>query len=279
MLVCSALVCGCMTTPSVEEIGSTPPTGAVVPLTIERDMPIVELHTQDRALRLIVDLGGADALAITESALAQLDVKWTGGSKRVFDAFGKSSRAREFVLADARLGELDLHNVRGYIIPEERLRQNGLPERLDGYVGHGLLGAMNLLVDYPQQRLVFVPADAPPPIDISHWTHSPFEFGTAGVTSRIEIDGRDMKAVWDTGANHTVIRPKRVPPDLPRRTTRFNEFATAGSIRIGDRDLGPLDLSLLDFRHPNVDVIMGNNFFAEHAIWFDFANERLAVGP
>jgi hypothetical protein len=279
MLVCAVAASGCTATPAVEEIGSIPPTGALVPLILNLDMPIVELHTQGRTLRLIVDLGGADALAITESALAQLDVKWTGGSKRVFDAFGKSSRAREFVLADARLGELDLHNVRGYIIPEERLRQNGLPERLDGYVGHGLLGAMNLLVDYPQQRLVFVSADASPPVDISNWTHSPFEFGKAGVTSRIEIDGREMKAVWDTGANHTVIRPKHVPSDLPRRTTRFNEFATAGSIRIGDRDLGPLDLSLLDFSQPNVDVIMGNNFFAEHAVWFDFGNERLAVGP
>jgi hypothetical protein len=279
MLVCSALVCGCTATPAVKRIGSTPPAGAVVPLALERDMPIVELHAQDRKLRLIVDLGGADALALTEPSLASLNVGWTGGSKHVSDAFGRSTRSREFVLERARLGDLDLHGVRGYVIPESRLHQAGLPENLDGYVGHGLLGAMNLLVDYPQQRLMLVPREAPSPLDISECAHSAFEFKRVGVVSRIAIAGRTLTTVWDTGANRTVIRPHSVPPGLPRRTTQRNEIISVESVQIGEQDTGPLDLYLLDFSQPNVDVIMGNNFFAEHAVWFDFANERLAVEP
>jgi hypothetical protein len=278
MLVLTGLLTSCTATPAIERVSGLAATGAVVPVTLERDMPIVELHSQGRTLRLIVDLGGADALAITESALAHLDVRWTGGSKHVSDAFGKSTRSREFVLEDARLGELGLHGVRGYVIPESRLRQNGLPENLDGYIGHGLLGTMNLVVDYPNHRLT-LSGGAPPPVDIHGWAQSTFDFSAKGVTSLIDIEGRNLKAVWDTGANHTVIRPRNVPSHLPRRTTRHNEIVTASSIRIGGLDLGPLDLCLLDFTQPNVEVIIGNNLFAEHVVWFDFTNKRLAIDP
>lgn len=282
-LTFAALLTGCASPPGVEHVGAVPTGGAVIPLTLLHNMPVVDLHTQRRTLRLIVDLGGTDALALTKSTLRDLNVRWTGGNTWVADAFGTLHRSREFILPDASLGGLDLHGVHGYEVHDGRVLLPGPPGdpplQLDGYVGLDLLRLFNVLVDYPNDRLVLADPQAPLPVDITHWATSPFDLSRVGITSRFTAAGRSMDVVWDTGANWTCIRPASVPPDQPRRTRGREQAVKLSSVIIGGRDVGPLTAVILDFRQPNVDLIVGTNLFRECAAWFDFTQRRLAVQP
>lgn len=275
---------GCEAPPAVELIGPLPAGDVLdVPVTFENDLPVVEFVVEDHTLRLIVDLGGTDAVSLSASAAEQLDLRWSGRSRSVADAFGRMWRSREFVIPRAELAGLTLDGVRGYEMHDGRFNIPSAggrpPVQLDGYIGVDLLRRFNLLVDYPNGRFRLVAHDAPPPVDTSAWATSAFEFGRPGVTSRIGLDGVSRLATWDTGANHTVIRPDRVSRSAPRRQRTTGDEMTSAELTIGGTPLGSLELVLLDFRQPSVDVILGTNLFRDHATWFDFTASRLAVEP
>lgn len=279
----SAALHGCASPPAVGYAPAPAASGTVVPLRIVNYLPVVEVQTQGRTLQLIVDLGGTDALSLSQSALAELEVEFTGRSRTIFDAFGRLWRGREFFVPEVDLAGLALRDVRGYEIPDSRFNIPGgsgaEDAQLDGYIGVDLLRQFNVLVDYPNGRLVFVEHDAPPPVAIDDWPGSRFSFGRAGVVSPIRLDGRRIRANWDTGASHTVIRSDRANPDWPRWQRGPEEAVTAESLNIGGEDFGAFDLVLMDFRQPSVDVIIGTNLFEQRAVWFDFVNLRLAIDP
>jgi hypothetical protein len=255
-----------------------------VPIELQRGMPIVEFQTQGRTLRMIVDLGGTHDVAMIKSTLRELDVHFTGRSTFVSSAFGVIRRSREFILPEARLAELSLRNLHGYEVHDERLQIPGppgeSPTQYDGYIGIGLLRQFNLLVDYPNDRIVLSAHDSDPPVDVDSWPSSSFRDGRQGVISPIHLNGTRMLANWDTGANHTVIRANRVEASRPRWS--FNEHqdaVTFESLAIGGFDIGSFDLVLMDFRQPNVTVILGTNLFERRAVWFDFSMRRLWIDP
>jgi hypothetical protein len=279
---CCTALSGCAAPRAVNSIAAIPAEGAVVPLTVENFLPVVEVAAGDKTLRLALDLGGTDALSLSQSAASDLDVEWTGRHRFVLDAFGRLWRGREFIVPEVTIADLTLHGVRGYEIPDSRFQIPGMDGdvmQLDGYIGVDLLNKFNVLVDYPNGRLVLLDHAAAPPGGVDDWPGTPFTFDRKGVVSRIMLDGRPIVANWDTGATHTVIRPDRALPHWPRWQRGPQEAVTAESLAIGGAELGAFNLVLLDFRQPRVDVIIGTNLFEQRAVWFDFAGKRLAVDP
>lgn len=276
------MLAGCGGPQPVERVTSPAVGGSVVPVEMVHSLPVVEVVMQDRHWRLIVDLGGTDALSLSTSALRDLQVHFTGRHRHIFDAFGKLWRGREFVVAEIMLADLKLYGVRGYEIPDNRFNipsNRGAEDvQLDGYIGVDLLRQFNLLVDYPNNRLVLADHAAQPPVMIDNWASSKFD-NYAGVTSYITLDGQRRRANWDTGASHTVIRPGRTGASWARWTYGDYEAVTSPSLSIGGSDLGEFDLVLLDFRKPRVDVILGTNLFESRAVWFDFVQQEVAVEP
>jgi hypothetical protein len=131
-------------------------------------MAWVTARASGRPLRLLVDLGGFDAVALVPDELKELPVTWTGRERTTISAMGKTATAREYSLADFELGGVQFPDVRGY---EDLLHGPARDVKRAGYVGLGLLRRFRLIIDYPARQLVLIWPDAPTPrgYDVTNW--------------------------------------------------------------------------------------------------------------
>ncbi|HKS15993.1 MAG TPA: hypothetical protein VJU16_01705 [Planctomycetota bacterium] len=252
------------------------PEGIVrIPLILERGLPWVDVRIGERTLRLLVDLGGFDTVALSPASLEGMHVTWTGRTRTTYSAMGRMASAREYELPSMVLGGVVFNAVRG---TEDVLQGEERPANRAGYIGLGLLQRFNLVIDYPERELVLLwPDVAPPPdYDVPSWPSTEFGAGVNGVISTVVVDGSPRRLVWDTGASHCVLK-SGLQGAAPKEGK--HPVFTAKRFEVGGRDLGPVELVLLDFKQPPADGFIGYSFFAKHAVHVDFRKRRLAVRP
>ena len=246
-----------------------------VPLTLEGGMPWVDAKIGGRPVRLLLDLGGFDAVALIPDELKEIQVTWTGKSKTTFSAMGEAARAREYVLPEVELGGILFPDVKGY---EDLLHGKNRSVSRVGYLGLGLLRRFRVVIDYPARQLVLIWPDAPmpEPYNIQDWPTIDFEAGKDGVVARAKVNGIDRLFVWDTGASHCVLKTG-LQGAAPVRPIEGHPFAAIESFRLAGEEFGPLDFAMLDFKMPKADGFVGYAFFVKHAVYIDFANRKLSV--
>ncbi len=125
---------------------------AVVPLGFtghEARYPVVSVHIQGRAYRLLLDTGAEGAaLGLTPEALATIDARFTGRTRAYRNAYGECYRSKEFVVPRISLGDLQIREV-------VAIETHDSVYGLDGIVGLELLRQFSVLIDYNMRRLVF----------------------------------------------------------------------------------------------------------------------------
>jgi len=248
-----------------------------VPLTLEGGMPWVEAKIGGRPVRLLLDLGGFDAVALIPDELKEIQVTWTGKSRTTFSAMGEAATAREYVLPEVELGGILFPEVKGY---EDLLHGKNRAVARAGYLGLGILRRFRIVIDYPARQLVLIWPDAPTPepYDVQDWPTVECEAGKDGVVARAKVNGIDRLFVWDTGATHCVLKTG-LEGAAPVRQIEGHPFAAVASFSLVNEEFGPLDFALLDFKMPKADGFIGYSFFAKHAVYVDFANRKLSVEP
>src|SRR5688572_27399707 len=123
-----------------------PEVGVVrIPITLEKGMAWVNASAQGKPLRLLLDLGGFDAVALVPEELKELDVRWTGRERQTFSAMGQTARAREYSLTGFEVGGIKFPEVRGY---EDKLHGKHRVESRSGYLGLGILVQFRVIIDY-----------------------------------------------------------------------------------------------------------------------------------
>ena len=240
-------------------------------------MAWLHASAQGRPLRLLLDLGGFDAVALVPEELNGLSVSWTGRERETFSAMGDKARAREYALGDFELGGIHFPEVRGF---EDLLHGKNRATPRSGYLGLGVLRLFRVIIDYRARHLVLIWPDAATPADydVWNWPTSPFEKSGDGVLTRTRIDGADRVLVWDTGASHCVLK-SGLQGKADVRKEGEHLFITANSFEVAGRETGSMDFALLDFKEPKADGFIGFAFFAKHAVYIDFKNRLIAVRP
>jgi hypothetical protein len=159
-----------------------------------------------------------------------------------------------------------------YIGPQ----QGRLPEapQLDGLIGLGILDQYVLTIDAPAGKLGLALGEAATTLDASHTV--PFTRTKEGIVTHGSSARGSLKLIWDTGASHSVIRP-RSSPGAPSRTESGYTIIMLTDVRVATGALGDIEFVVLDFSHPRVDGILGMNYFANHAVRIDFSAERLEI--
>jgi len=275
-LAASLLAASCSTAPPPAP--PEPEVGVVrIPLTLEKGMAWVNASAQGKPLRLLVDLGGFDAVALTPEELKGLEPAWTGREKVTFSAMGQAAKAREFELADFEVGGIKFPKVRGY---EDLLHGKNRADSRSGYLGLGILRKFRVIIDYSARLLVLIWPDAPAPrdYDVANWPTIPFARSSDGVITRAKIEGVERQMVWDTGASHCVLK-SGLHGDAAVRKMSGHLFVTVNSFEVVGREAGPMDFALLDFKEPRADGFIGFPYFVHHAVYIDFRNELLAIKP
>jgi predicted aspartyl protease len=240
-------------------------------------MPWVDAKIGGRPVRLLLDLGGFDAVALIPEELKELQVAWTGRSRTTFSAMGDAAQAREYVLPEVEIGGIVFTDVKGF---EDLLHGKNRSVSRSGYLGLGLLRRFRIVIDYPARRLVLIWPDAAMPdgYDVENWATSELAPNRDGVMARVKLNGADRLMVWDSGASHCVLK-SGLEGTAPVRPIKGHPFAAVDSLIVGGRELGPFDFALLDFKQPKADGFIGYSFFARHAVYVDFRNRVLAVSP
>ncbi len=248
-----------------------------VPLVLEDGMAWVDAKVGGRTVRLLLDLGGFDSVALAPEAIKDLPVTWTGRTRTTFSAMGEKAQAREYLLSGFDLGGIVFPEVRGF---EDLLQGPQRAVARSGYVGLGLLRRFRIVIDYPSRELVFIWPDVSTPAAYDVWNWPTLEFSpeTDGVKARAKVEGVERLLVWDTGASHCVLK-SGLHGSAPVRDEGGHPFITVKSFDVAGLESGPMDFALLAFKQPRADGFVGYPFFAKHAVYVDFKNRLLAVRP
>ena len=99
----------------------------------------------------------------------------------------------------------------------------------------------------------------------------PFEPEGFGIVSEVETDRGLLTVVWDTGAQHSLLRDERA-------TSVGNPGMEQRNLRIGD-EVYSVELAAYPFEEPPVDAYLGYDFFSAHAVYFNLSERCLAVDP
>ncbi len=251
-------------------------------MTIDAGLPIIMTMIENTPIPVMVDTGGYEELLLTPERLSTLNVTYTGRRRWSVGGLGllSLSSAREFIVPHMEIGDLSLANVRGLEFHFNRLGQGDQPPPAmeHGVVGLGLLHDFQVIFDYARGRLVLTgDSQYPPDYAPETWTQCRLDVSdlNVGLCGVVQLNGRPLRCVWDTGASFSLIRPGlAAPTDVARRGK--HEIAQFATLTVGNVDCGPFEAVLMDFKQPPVDVIMGHSFFEDHTVLVDCAGALLA---
>jgi Aspartyl protease len=248
----------------------------IVPLELDDGNPIAAASIGGVKLRAIIDTGGWRSVGITTAALGKLHVHFTGTSSTRTDESGEHIPGRDFRIPALELGGATFANLPGYEIREEAGRELAATPEFDAIIGRDFLARYTVVVDYPRHWLELHPPEharavcGPPTIGML-----PSEDGI--MFSTVHTDAGVMNLGWDTGATYSVVQ-KAVANlrGLPLKddfysTRRFQLEHTEG----GEMDFVSMDMSGV----PDLDGLIGYNFFERHRVCFDYRHQSVSVQP
>lgn len=271
LLAACAVTISCSPSHRATLVTAPPPAGTELPLTMVMELPATTVTIGDHPVKLIVDTGGHDTLTLEAEAIERLGGAVNPGVRGSFAqrADGDLEFNRQLSIPTVRLGEIELRDVEGSEI--DFGGPDLLEQATDGYLGHALLRRFQLLVDEPD-RLVLFPAGAPPEaLDLAAWT--PVSI-SKHLHTKVLIAGEELTALFDTGANHTVI-----DPGCADRLFGAGTEDIVSDVTIAGRTIPELRLTRHDLSGARVDLILGTNFFRRQPVLFDFAEDAVWLAP
>ncbi len=234
--------------------------------------PVTSASIGDEQIDVIVDTGGLGVIAVSPVDLERLAVTFTGETIQRTDAAGDTFESREFIVPEMLLGGHRFQNVKGF----ERIGAAGgfAGGRPVNVLGRGLLHDYTVVVDYPGGEIRLYSPDqsrsvcGPPTSEL-------IERDDEILAVPIESDGGRLLALMDTGATYSFIQSDVVDS---RNLSTTDQVYRTRSFRLGGRDFGPLEMVSLPIDGaPQIDAIIGTNFFAGHVVCFDYRDRKFSV--
>lgn len=231
-------------------------------------LPTFAATVDGSPVRLFLDTGGYKAIALKQDAIRRTGVAYDASSASANDAQGHAYVARSFTAASFNAGSLSLSPARGADLPD--FGSHGYPQ--DGYVGYGVLKNYVLVIDYSRGDIsMYDPADGPAVLRSECGAHTfAAEVKNAVIQATVETDAGERVFQFDTGANRNVARPLATASADQTEMT-FTRF------RLGNTDLGPMTFRLIPYRAPDVDGVLGREFFAAHRVCLDLGAGKGAL--
>lgn len=247
----------------------------VLPLTFDDGNVYVAARIDDVPLRLIVDTGGKGSLQLTAAAISKVRLEMKPAVVTRIDAVGNEYRGRAFEVAELRIDDTAFHEVLGFVRGEAAGGLTGaLPA--DGLIGMEFLRPYVARFDYRSNSLTLYrehqrgeAAGACEGRQVPVKNH-PLRFWYSDATT----DHGRFRMVWDSGATYSFVSTDVVASmKLPVADGLYE----TGKLILGATDYGPVDFVTVDLHVPEVDMLLGYNFFERHAICFDGPRSTVTV--
>ena len=265
---------------------------ADLPIDPRDNLIFVPAMFNDHPANLLMDTG-AERTTLTEAAVTRLHLRRDLQHQSNSVGIGGTSASYEALPDDFAVGVFRL------AVERVKVATFALPEiggiQPDGLLGADILLAFDLDIDLPARRLTIYRArpcaDSRPP-----WTepYSSVE-GVAMWRDRLmvplTVNGANGRAVLDTGAQSTVIRPEfaargGVTPALlgndPNRTIRGASRDQASSrlhrfdtVQIGTQIAHDVRLPVAQLPGGQEDALIGGDFLRGRRIWLSAASHQM----
>lgn len=272
----------------------------IVPVKLLRDRPVVEVRIgrNKEPLKFVLDTGSGISV-ISEDVSQRLDIDpiTKGGLARAIGGDGKFQIVYGF-LRQISIGEVKIQNVPVYI---RKFHEND--EKIDGYIGLGLISKFLTTLDYGALTFSLVRRNQ---IDEAPETNNrlslPLRLTSSGYLSgEVQLEGIDtpLNFIVDTGASVSVISDELANMDEVSKyisTEKMRVVGAAGVTEGVPAFLLPrvtfgihsrekikaiaLDLDVINETSGFAQAgILGGNFLKNYRLTFDFKNSRVTFEP
>lgn len=177
---------------------------AELPMTTDADGRVsVPMTIDEEVVHLLVDTGSSLSL-LSQSTVTRLGLPTIPARHRSIELFGGQASTRYVVATDPVFGETHLRPIPFFIAPDERFHKG-----IAGALGAEFLKRYDVELDFANGVFrLFSPNNCPG--KVVYWTKGafariPFTLDRdAHIKVPVQLDGRDMFAALDTGAEETV---------------------------------------------------------------------------
>lgn len=296
LLLVSALLAGCADGGDnfdYDTCGVRP--RAMLPVQMNGNIPLVQATVKDQPGLFVLDTGSV-GVVLTAAAMQRFDLQ--SDADRTLSGQGVGGVVSAFAgnLRDFKIGGLAVPDHQVEVLPgTSAISSMGI---VDGLFGVSVLSVFEVDLDLPRRQVTLYAGRLCPTTVVPPWT---FPYSTIDASQStagrfiipVELDGRYLRALIDTGSGRTVVA-KDVAYSLgitdamlqsdrhitmigtgPDRPTAYaHRF---GQMRVGDDTFpGPV-LFVADRPDPSVDMILGSDYLAGHRLWLSYARKRVFV--
>lgn len=270
-------------------------TSNTIPLNFHREqtlpygVPTVEARTQGESMALLLDLGEKQAeLLVHPRVLTHIQVTWQ--SAPCSRETQPSRCVHQFTLSSLSLGNMPLMPITGEVLtrlwyPSSEVEFSETPFVYDGKLGYPFFSKFNVLIDYPDATLVLYKKGVLPGfLKARRWIKLHF---TGQLITPVLLNKRVIKLQWDTACipskmNARLLKHVKLaacPRNAPyKRSGQCRRLKTRALSTKAGRLLPAtwFQLESADPR-PQVDGVMGANFFQNHSVFLDFQRHNIYV--
>jgi tetratricopeptide (TPR) repeat protein len=270
-----------------------------VPVRLFRDRPVIEVRIgkHKEPLRFVLDTGSGISV-ISEEVSRRLDIKpiTKGGLARAIGGEGKFQIVYGF-LRSIDIGEVKIQNVPVYI---RKFHENA--EKIDGYIGLGLISKFLTTLDYGALTFSLVRRTGLEPSENNNPMSLPLRLTSSGYLSgEVQLEGVDapLNFIVDTGATISVISDELAALSAVNKHISDEKMRVVGAAGVTD-DVSSFLLPRITFGNHtrekikavalDLDIInetsgfeqagiLGGNFLKNYRLTFDFKNSRVTFEP
>ena len=248
----------------------------IIPLELEDGNAIATSSIGGVKLRTVIDTGGWRTIGITSTALAKLHVRFTGQTTERLAESGERIAGRDFRIPALELGGASFANLAGFEIREAAGGGLGASPEFDAVVGRDFLARYAVVIDYPRHWLELHPpaharAVCGPPTTVMLPSQDGIMFST------VRTDAGVMNLGWDTGATYSVVQ--NAVANL-RGLPLKDDFYFTRRFVLEHFDAGAMDMVSIDMGGvPDLDGLIGFNFFEHHRVCLDYVHQTVSVRP
>lgn len=253
------------------------------------DLLIFNISTQNQIMRLMFDTGAAHfGFAITRSFVEPLNVVVSNKISKFRDFQGAPLNYHEIIIPNLSIDNISFNSVRGVLLDKTQGTQDSVMYTVDGVVGPGFFASVAdyLLVNF-QEGYIKIFKGFPPDVDLNEFAKIKFDDTGGFIHSRFIVNSKPLMGIWDYGTNYALINGNQGDHMMPLSaracqgsdedlsTCRYMD-ATIASDQFEQLGVTPLYFKNF-FPMFDIDVILGNTFFRDKVVVFDFKDHYVYV--